>query len=207
MIQTQASSTIFIVDDDEAVRDSLRWLLEANGYQVRSFGGAEEFLEAYDPDQVGVLIADVRMPGMSGLELQEALIARKAPLPIVFITGHGDVPMAVSTMKKGAVDFLEKPFNEADLRNIVANMLTQAIDRVREAQAQRDQMAVLNRLTAREQQVLERIVAGRLNKQIAGDLNISIKTVEAHRANIMEKLEVTTVADLMKIALTKAEEN
>lgn len=207
MIQTQASSTIFIVDDDEAVRDSLRWLLEANGYQVRSFAGAEEFLEAYDSDQVGVLIADVRMPGMSGLELQEALIARKAPLPIVFITGHGDVPMAVSTMKKGAVDFLEKPFNEADLRNIVANMLTQAIERVREAQAQRDQMAVLNRLTAREQQVLERIVAGRLNKQIAGDLNISIKTVEAHRANIMEKLEVTTVADLMKIALAKAEEN
>jgi len=153
-----------------------------------------------------VLIADVRMPGMSGLELQEALIARKAPLPIVFITGHGDVPMAVSTMKKGAVDFLEKPFNEADLRNIVAGMLAQAAERVREAQAHRNQQAVLNRLTAREQQVLERIVAGRLNKQIAGDLNISIKTVEAHRANIMEKLEVTTVADLMKIALAKTEE-
>uniref|UniRef100_UPI0033403129 response regulator transcription factor n=1 Tax=Castellaniella defragrans TaxID=75697 RepID=UPI0033403129 len=207
MTQAQAPSTIFIVDDDEAVRDSLRWLLEANGYQVRSFAGAEEFLDAYDPDQVGVLIVDVRMPGMSGLELQEALIARKALLPIVFITGHGDVPMAVSTMKKGAVDFLEKPFNEADLRSIVASMLTQAAERVREAQAQRDQQAVLNRLTAREQQVLERIVAGRLNKQIAGDLNISIKTVEAHRANIMEKLEVTTVADLMKIALAKAEED
>jgi FixJ family two-component response regulator len=143
---------------------------------------------------------------MSGLELQETLIARKAPLPIVFITGHGDVPMAVSTMKKGAVDFLEKPFNEADLRNIVAGMLNEAYERVHEAQMQRDQQAVLSRLTAREQQVLERIVAGRLNKQIAGDLNISIKTVEAHRANIMEKLEVTTVADLMKIALTRAEE-
>ncbi|WP_269499479.1 response regulator transcription factor [Castellaniella sp. S9] len=206
MTQAQAPSTIYIVDDDEAVRDSLRWLLEANGYQVRSFAAAEEFLEAYDPEMVGVLIADVRMPGMSGLELQEALIARKAPLPIVFITGHGDVPMAVSTMKKGAVDFLEKPFNEADLRNIVAGMLAQAAERVREAQAHRNQQAVLNRLTAREQQVLERIVAGRLNKQIAGDLNISIKTVEAHRANIMEKLEVTTVADLMKIALAKTEE-
>ena len=206
MSDTQIPSTIYIVDDDEAVRDSLRWLLEANGYTVRSFAGAEEILEAYEPDQVGVLIADVRMPGMSGLELQEALIARKAPLPIVFITGHGDVPMAVSTMKKGAVDFLEKPFNEADLRTIVANMLTEAVARVREAQAQRNQQAVLNRLTAREQQVLERIVAGRLNKQIAGDLNISIKTVEAHRANIMEKLEVTTVADLMKIALAKTEE-
>jgi FixJ family two-component response regulator len=206
MSETQIPSTIYIVDDDEAVRDSLRWLLEANGYTVRSFAGAEEFLATYDPEQVGVLIADIRMPGMSGLELQEALIARKAPLPIVFITGHGDVPMAVSTMKKGAVDFLEKPFNEADLRTLVASMLEQARERVREAHAQRDQQAVLGRLTAREQQVLERIVAGRLNKQIAGDLNISIKTVEAHRANIMEKLEVTTVADLMKIALTRAEE-
>ncbi|TAN30688.1 MAG: response regulator transcription factor [Castellaniella sp.] len=206
MTDHQASSMIYIVDDDEAVRDSLRWLLEANGYTVRSYAGAEEFLTAYDPNQVGVLIADVRMPGMSGLELQETLIARKAPLPIVFITGHGDVPMAVSTMKKGAVDFLEKPFNEADLRNIVAGMLSQAYERIRDAQVQRDQQAVLGRLTAREQQVLERIVAGRLNKQIAGDLNISIKTVEAHRANIMEKLEVTTVADLMKIALTRAEE-
>lgn len=205
MTDPQLSSIIYIVDDDEAVRDSLRWLLEANGYSVRSYAGAEEFLDAYNPDQVAVLIADVRMPGMSGLELQETLIARKAPLPIVFITGHGDVPMAVSTMKKGAVDFLEKPFNEADLRRIVAGMLEQATEKVREAQVQRDQQAVLGRLTAREQQVLERIVAGRLNKQIAGDLNISIKTVEAHRANIMEKLEVTTVADLMKIALAKTE--
>lgn len=205
MTNTPATSTIYIVDDDEAVRDSLRWLLEANGYRVRSFSGAEEFLQAYDPDQVGVLIVDVRMPGMSGLELQETLISMQAPLPIVFITGHGDVPMAVSTMKKGAVDFLEKPFNESELREIVARMLEDAARRVSQAKAKRDQQAVLSRLTAREQQVLERIVAGRLNKQIAGDLNISIKTVEAHRANIMEKLEVTTVADLMKIALAKTE--
>lgn len=205
MTTSQAKSTIFIVDDDEAVRDSLRWLLEANGYRVKCFSGGEEFLEVYDPEQIGVLIADVRMPGMSGLELQEALIERQAPLPIVFITGHGDVPMAVSTMKKGAVDFLEKPFNETDLRNIVARMLADATERVNQAMAQKTQQAILSRLTAREQQVLERIVAGRLNKQIAGDLNISIKTVEAHRANIMEKLEVTTVADLMKIALNQPE--
>jgi len=199
------SSTVFIVDDDEAVRDSLRWLLEANGYRVRAYASAETFLDEYDANQVGVLIADVRMPGMSGLELQEQLIARNAPLPIVFITGHGDVPMAVSTMKKGAVDFLEKPFNEADLREIVARMLEQAVQRVSKFQAQKDHEAMLARLTAREQQVLERIVAGRLNKQIADDLGISIKTVEAHRANIMEKLEVTTVADLMKVALAKPE--
>ena len=203
MSTPSSSHTVYIVDDDEAVRDSLRWLLEANGYRVKSFSSAEDFLGAYDADEIAVLIVDVRMPGMSGLELQEELLARQAPLPIVFITGHGDVPMAVSTIKKGAVDFLEKPFNETDLRGIVARMLQQAAEKNAELQAQRDQMAVLNRLTSREQQVLERIVAGRLNKQIAGDLNISIKTVEAHRANIMEKLEVTTVADLMKIALNQ----
>lgn len=205
MTTPEEPNTVFIVDDDEAVRDSLRWLLEANGYRVKSFSGAEEFLEAYDPDHIGVLIVDVRMPGMNGLELQEELIARNAPLPIVFITGHGDVPMAVSTIKKGAIDFLEKPFNETDLRAIVARMLQEANERASQAKAKKNQQAVLSRLTSREQQVLERIVAGRLNKQIAGDLNISIKTVEAHRANIMEKLEVTTVADLMKIALTQAE--
>lgn len=207
MSSTQIPCTIFIVDDDEAVRDSLRWLLEANGYRVKCFAAAEEYLQHYDSEQVGVLIVDVRMPGMSGLELQEALIARKATIPMVFITGHGDVPMAVSTMKKGAVDFLEKPFNEADLRTIVARMIDQAVGLASQAAQQRSHEEVLSRLTAREQQVLERIVAGRLNKQIAGDLNISIKTVEAHRANIMEKLEVTTVADLMKIALAKVGEN
>ena len=205
MSSPSTPSTVFIVDDDEAVRDSLRWLLEANGYRVRPYASAETFLEEYDPGQIGVLIADVRMPGMSGLELQEQLIARKAPLPIVFITGHGDVPMAVSTIKKGAVDILEKPFNEADLRDTVARMLEHAVQRITQYQAQRDHEAMLARLTAREQQVLGRIVAGRLNTQIADDLGISIKTVEAHRANIMEKLEVTTVADLMKVALAKPE--
>ncbi len=202
---TPVSDTVFVVDDDEAVRDSLTWLLQANGYQVKAFDSAEAFLETYDTDCIGVLIADVRMPGMSGLELQEALIERNSALPIVFITGHGDVPMAVSTIKKGAVDFLEKPFNESDLRDIVARMLEQATEKASKARAQKNHQAVLSRLTSREQQVLERIVAGRLNKQIAGDLNISIKTVEAHRANIMEKLQVTTVADLMKIALAGAE--
>src|SRR5690554_5432936 len=163
MTTPQAPHTIYIVDDDEAVRDSLRWLLEANGHRVRSFSGAEEFLESYDENIIGVLIVDVRMPGMSGLELQEELIARKAPLPIVFITGHGDVPMAVSTMKKGAVDFLEKPFNETDLRTIVARMIDQATEKHSLLMAKKSQEAVLSRLTAREQQVLERIVAGRLN--------------------------------------------
>jgi RNA polymerase sigma factor (sigma-70 family) len=201
----QTASTVYIVDDDEAVRDSLRWLLEANNYRVRAFPSGESFLAEYDEKRPGVLIVDVRMPGMSGLELQEQLILRKSTMPIVFITGHGDVPMAVSTIKKGAIDFLEKPFNETELREIVARMFEQANERLSQAQAQKAHEAMLARLTAREQQVLERIVAGRLNKQIADDLGISIKTVEAHRANIMEKLQVTTVADLMKVALSKPE--
>jgi RNA polymerase sigma factor (sigma-70 family) len=201
----QTASTVYIVDDDEAVRDSLRWLLVANNYRVRAFPSGESFLAEYDEKRPGVLIVDVRMPGMSGLELQEQLIARKSTMPIVFITGHGDVPMAVSTIKKGAIDFLEKPFDETELREIVGRMFEQANERLSQAQAQREHDAMLARLTAREQQVLERIVAGRLNKQIADDLGISIKTVEAHRANIMEKLQVTTVADLMKVALIKPE--
>ncbi len=201
----QTASTVYIVDDDEAVRDSLRWLLEANNYRVRTFPSGESFLAEYDDKRLGVLIVDVRMPGMSGLELQEQLLARKSTMPIVFITGHGDVPMAVSTIKKGAIDFLEKPFDETDLREIVGRMFEQANERLSQAQAQKAHDAMLARLTAREQQVLERIVAGRLNKQIADDLGISIKTVEAHRANIMEKLQVTTVADLMKVALSKPE--
>ncbi|MEI7569158.1 MAG: response regulator transcription factor [Alcaligenaceae bacterium] len=201
----QIASTVYIVDDDEAVRDSLRWLLEANSYRVRAYSSAEAFLAEYDEQHAGVLIVDVRMPGMSGLELQEHLIARKSPMPIVFITGHGDIPMAISTMKKGAVDFLEKPFDETALREIVSRMFEQANQRLSQAKAVRQHEAMLARLTTREQQVLERIVAGRLNKQIADDLGISIKTVEAHRANIMEKLQVTTVADLMKVALARPE--
>jgi FixJ family two-component response regulator len=203
----QIASTVYIVDDDEAVRDSLRWLLEANSYRVRAYASAESFLAEYDEQQPGVLIVDVRMPGMSGLELQEQLIARKSSMPVVFITGHGDIPMAISTMKKGAVDFLEKPFDETALREIVGRMFEQANQRLTQAKAVRQHEAMLARLTSREQQVLERIVAGRLNKQIADDLGISIKTVEAHRANIMEKLQVTTVADLMKVALAKPEVN
>jgi len=201
----QIASTVYIVDDDEAVRDSLRWLLEANSYRVRAYSSAEAFLAEYDEQHAGVLIVDVRMPGMSGLELQEHLIARKSPMPIVFITGHGDIPMAISTMKKGAVDFLEKPFDETALGEIVSRMFEQANQRLSQAKAVRQHEAMLARLTTREQQVLERIVAGRLNKQIADDLGISIKTVEAHRANIMEKLQVTTVADLMKVALARPE--
>ncbi|MBF6989779.1 MULTISPECIES: response regulator transcription factor [Cupriavidus] len=195
--------TVFIVDDDEAMRDSLTWLLEGNGYQVRSFTSAEQFLAAYDASQVSCLILDVRMPGMSGPELQERMIAENINIPIVFITGHGDVPMAVSTMKRGAIDFIEKPFDESELRALVERMLQKARTDHSAAREQRAAKDLLGKLTTREQQVLERIVAGRLNKQIADDLGISIKTVEAHRANIMEKLNVNTVADLLRLALSR----
>jgi len=192
---------IYVVDDDEAVRDSLQWLLEGKDYRVRCFDSAESFLTRYDPREVACLLVDIRMPGISGLELQDRLIERKSPLPIVFITGHGDVPMAVDTMKKGAADFLQKPFSDERLCALVRECLARSIDSHREALDARELEDRMDRLTARERQVLERIVAGRLNKQIADDLGISIKTVEAHRANIMEKLNANTVADLLKIAL------
>ena len=193
--------TVYVVDDDEAVRDSLQWLLEGKDYRVRCFDSAESFLSRYDPREVACLIVDIRMGGMTGLELQDKLVERRSPLPIVFITGHGDVPMAVDTMKKGAMDFIQKPFKEADLVSLVERMLDSARESFSDHQNAANRDALLGKLTGREAQVLERIVAGRLNKQIADDLGISIKTVEAHRANIMEKLNANTVADLLKIAL------
>jgi len=196
--------TVYVVDDDEAVRDSLQWLLEGKDYRVRCFESAESFLSRYDAREVACLIVDIRMGGMTGLELQSRLIEAHSPLPIVFITGHGDVPMAVDTMKKGAMDFIQKPFNEDQLLALVERMLDQAKDSFAEHQSAASRGVLMARLTLREAQVLERIVAGRLNKQIADDLGISIKTVEAHRANIMEKLNANTVADLLKIALGQA---
>jgi FixJ family two-component response regulator len=193
--------TVYVVDDDEAVRDSLQWLLEGKDYRVRCFDSAESFLSRYDPREVACLIVDIRMGGMTGLELQDKLVERRSPLPIVFITGHGDVPMAVNTMKKGAMDFIQKPFQEEALLSLVERMLEQARESFNAYQNTASREALLAKLTSREAQVLERIVAGRLNKQIADDLGISIKTVEAHRANIMEKLGANTVADLLKIAL------
>jgi FixJ family two-component response regulator len=193
--------TVYVVDDDEAVRDSMQWLLEGKDYKVRCFDSAESFLARYDTREVACLLVDIRMGGMTGLELQDRLIERHSPLPIVFITGHGDVPMAVDTMKKGAMDFIQKPFKEEDLVRLVEKMLSQAREAFSEQQVAASRDALMGRLTSREAQVLERIVAGRLNKQVADDLGISIKTVEAHRANIMEKLGANTVADLLKIAL------
>jgi two-component system, LuxR family, response regulator TtrR len=187
-----AGNAVFIVDDDEAVRDSLRWLLDANGFSTRSYASAETFLTEYRPELAGCVVADVRMPGMSGSELQEEIKRRGWPLPVILITGHGDVPMAVASIKKGAYDFVEKPFNDEAICSIVRAALASTTN------------PLLAKLTGRETQVLDRIVAGRLNKQIADDLSISIKTVEAHRANIMEKVGAKSMADLMKVALNKS---
>ena len=192
--------TVYVVDDDEAVRDSLQWLLEGKDYRVKCFDSAESFLSRFDPREVACLIADIRMEGMSGLELQDRLIERKSPLPVVFITGHGDVPMAVNTMKKGAMDFIEKPFKEDELLPLVERMLEQARASFSQHQEQASRDALLSRLTTREAQVLERIVAGRLNKQIADDLGISEVAVKARRGQVMRKMSAASLPHLARMA-------
>ena len=203
---TEMPETVFIVDDDEAVRDSLQWLIETEGYQVKTFEDPELFLSQLQWPQPGVLLLDIRMPKMSGIEVQKILNERGIPIPIGFITGHGDVTLAVETMKNGAVDFLEKPFDETKIKELIHQHMQLAHGLAHASKLDEQINKLYSRLTTRELQVLERIVSGRLNKQIADDLNISIKTVEAHRANIMDKLQVTTVADLLKIALRKSPE-
>jgi FixJ family two-component response regulator len=200
---TGPEQRVYVVDDDEAMRDSLVWLLESHGLAVAPYASAEGFLAAYGEAMRGCLVLDVRMPGMSGLELYEALNARRSTLPVIFVTGHGDVPMAVSALKKGAVDFIEKPFRDGDMLRLIEQCL--AMERtLREA---REQEATLQRrlasLTERERQVLERVVAGKLNKQIADDLAISIKTVEVHRARVMEKMAAGSLAELVQAVVVR----
>ena len=189
---------IYLVDDDEALRDSLVWLLESQGFKVAAFASAEDFLRRWRPEFNGCLLLDVRMPGMSGLELHERLRAQYCTLPVIFITGHGDVPMAVAALKKGAVDFIEKPFNDAELLRIV----NQCLANEKESRARRRQDAEVSRrldqLTQREREVLDLIIVGKLNKQIADVLGISIKTVEVHRARVMEKMAAQSLAELVQ---------
>lgn len=193
--------TVYVVDDDEAVRDSLQWLLSPRGLNVETFDSAESFLERCDGKRSGCIVLDVRMPDMSGLELHERLNARGSRLPIIFITGHGDVPMAVGALKKGAVDFIEKPFNDRELLGLVENALRIDAERCQRQAAEDAAASRMESLTQREQEVMARVVTGKLNKLIAEDLGISIKTVEAHRARIMEKLGVRSVAELVQLAI------
>ena len=201
-IRKEPLGTVYLVDDDADVRDSLRRLLESQDYRVEAYDSGEAFIAKYDPIAIAVLLLDQRMPGMPGTEVQDHLIARKATIPVVFLTGHGDVPMAVSALKKGAADFLQKPVKIEILLPLISRLLSEAREQRVKSERQSLNEAMLSKLTPREQQVLERIVAGRLNKQIADDLGISIKTVEAHRASIMDKTNSGTVADLMRVVMS-----
>lgn len=190
---------VLVVDDDPALRESIAFLVTSVGYDCRGFTSAEEFLRDWQDDRPACLLVDIRMSGMSGLDLQNRLAETESSLGVIFVTGHGDVPMAVRAMRGGAIDFLEKPFND----QLLLDRIREAIDAsiaTREAAAERTAIeARLARLTAREREVLELVVAGKANKQIAAELDISIKTVEVHRHNVMEKMEAASVAELARL--------
>jgi len=193
--------TAFVVDDDEAVRSSLRMLLKSLGIPAVTHGSAAEFLAEYDLEQPGCLILDVRMPGISGLELQDELNRRGAIIPVIFITGHGDVPMAVEAMQHGAVDFLQKPFSDKDLSDRVQRALAADL-RNRAQLGEKDQIrARMAMLTPRERQVLALVTLGKANKAIAGDLGVSQRTVEIHRAHLMEKMGAASLAHLVRMTM------
>ncbi len=188
--------TIVIVDDDEALRDALSWLFSTRNHPVRTFADAESFLAAWQPEDFGCVLMDVRMPGMSGFEAFSRL--KEAPYcpPVIFLTGHGDVPMAVAALKQGAADCVEKPFSDNDIVDLVERCLAEDAERRRSWQLRETVQARLDLLTPREREVLKLILVGRLNKQIADDLSISMKTVEVHRSRALEKMQVKTAIEL-----------
>ena len=194
-------STIFIVDDDAAVRDSLEALLDAEGFAVEAFDSAKSFLNGFKPRDVCCLIADIRMPDMDGLELQEEILRRGLGLPVIIVTGHGDVPLAVRAMKAGAVDFIEKPFDDEALRSSIARALEQSRRSRGESAAAQEAETRIAQLTVREREVMEHLVAGRPNKVIAHRMDISPRTVEVHRGRVMEKMQARSLSDLVRLAL------
>jgi FixJ family two-component response regulator len=200
-MKTELAPTVFVVDDDEAVRGSLKLLLKTLGLPAQVYASAQEFIAAFDPQRSGCLVLDIRMPGMSGLDLQEELNNRGAMLPIIFITGHGDVPMAVEAMQRGAMDFLQKPFRDQDLIDRINQAL--AKDRTgRELLGSRERIrARIAELTPREQQVMAMVTQGKANKVIAADLELSQRTVEIHRAHLMEKMGANSLAHLVRMVI------
>ena len=192
---------IFVVDDDEAVRLSTEMLIRSMGLHVESFESAAEFLEDFDPQQPGCVILDIRMPGMSGLELQEHLNEIKAAIPVVFVTGHGDVPMAVKAMKAGAIDFIQKPFRDQELIDRVHAALDQDSEEREESEVRAATQKHVDLLTTRELEVMGLVVDGRANKEIAFDLGLSPRTVEIHRARVMSKMGAESLPDLVRKVL------
>ncbi len=198
---------VYIIDDDQAMVESLSWIIESIGLQVKTFFRAQDFLAAYDPQQHGCLLLDVRMPGMSGPELQTKLNDEGLPtLPIIFISGHGDVPLAVRVMKAGAVDFLTKPFNDQVLIESINKALRRDKANREKRQESAQARAKFALLSPREVQVLQGIVAGKPNKVVSAELRISLKTVEAHRASVMKKMGVKSIPELVKLVLTNTTE-
>lgn len=198
MNDESSTPQVYIVDDDDAVRSGLRLLLASCGLMSRSFASAQAFLDDVPTDAQGCLLLDVRMPGLSGLDLQERMQALGYELPVILLTGHGDVPMAVRAMKRGALDFIQKPFNEQYLLDRVQEALQQSLNRAERRRVRVEIEERLARLTAREQAILERLVQGQANKVIAADLGISERTVEVHRAHVMDKMGARTLAHLVQ---------
>ena len=196
-----ATREVFLVDDDAAVRDALQLLLSVSGLRVRCFDSAESFLEYYRPEYSGCLLLDIRMPGMSGLKLQEVLLERQISLPIIFITAHGDIPSAVDAVKRGAVQFIEKPFDDYQLLCLVLDALELDAQTRSERMAQAVLEARLASLTRRERQVLDKMLAGRTSRSISEELFISNRTVEFHRRKIMHKLQAGSLGELFRMCL------
>ncbi len=195
----EEAATVFVVDDDPAIRFAMQALMESIHLKHEIFASGDEFLEKVDDHRAGCLVLDIRMPGLGGLELQEELARRGATLPVIFITGHGDIPMAVQAMRLGAQDFIQKPFREQELLDRI-NLALQTSTREREIQLERQVVKKqIGDLTRREFEVMNMIVAGKANKVIALDLSLSQRTVEVHRANVMDKLHVRSLADLVRV--------
>jgi two-component system response regulator FixJ len=194
--------TVFVVDDDPAIRDSLAMLLASSGYEAKSYASAAAFLASETPDAVGCMVVDVQMPGMNGLALQQELVARRFRLPVIVMTGHGDIPVAVQAMKAGAVDFLEKPFDDGVLLDGVRRALESVSSAQDQSLAAKETKRRLEQLTDREREVMDLIVAGKANKVIAYELSISPRTVEIHRSRVMEKMAAANLADLVRKVLS-----
>ncbi len=192
-----------LVDDDEAIRDALSWLLKSRGLPCTTYDSGETFLKCWTPNLTGCVILDMRMPGMSGLDCFDTLCERGSCLPVIFLTGHGDVPLAVTTLKKGAFDFFEKPFNDNDLVTRVSEAMLHDANQ-RAASATQDSVkARLATLTTRERQIMALVLQGKFNKVIADELNISMRTVEVHRANLFDKMQVKTAVELANLLKTQ----